>query len=67
MSKQVFDLRSMQRNQLLRINKEELIDIILPLKEDTSSLAEITKKINAVMEELESLTILVPSPPLTSG
>ena len=29
MAKQLSELRSMQRNQLLRINKEELVDIIL--------------------------------------
>lgn len=56
------DLKSMQRNHLERINKEELIDMILASNNENSNLLEITKKLNEVINEMESLKSLVTSP-----
>ena len=63
MAKQMSDLRGMQRSQLLRINKDDLIDIIMvSANEEKEGLSEITKKLTEVMAELESLRNLMTSP-----
>ena len=62
MAKQLADLRGMQRNQLQRINKDELIDIILTSNEDNNSLADIIKKLSEVKAELDTLKALTTSP-----
>ena len=62
MAKQMSDLKGMQRNQLQRINKEELIDVILAANNEKDNLLEITKKLTEVINELESLKSLVTSP-----
>ena len=62
MAKQMTDLRGMQRNQLQRINKEELIDIILASNDEKGNLEDITKKLSEVMTELDTLKRLVTSP-----
>ncbi|MPC40761.1 hypothetical protein E2C01_034328 [Portunus trituberculatus] len=57
----------MQRKQLVRINKEELIDAILSSNEDPPGLAEITNKLSDVMAELASLKDLVTSPDISTN
>ena len=61
MAKQISELRSMPRYQLNRINKDELVESILASNEE-EGLANIVKKLNDVMTELESLKSLVTSP-----
>lgn len=51
----------MSRNQLEGLKKCELIDITINQKEDRSS-ATITRKLNGVTEELDTLKKLVVSP-----
>ncbi len=62
MARQMTDIRGMQRNQLQRINKEELIDIILASNDERGNLEDITKKLSEVMNELDTLKRLVTSP-----
>ena len=54
MAKQISELRSMPRYQLNRINKDELVESILASNEE-EGLANIVKKLNDVMTELETL------------
>lgn len=51
----------MQRSQLSKINKDELIDSILASREN-EELASVTKVLNDVVAELDSLKMLVTSP-----
>ena len=62
MARQLSELRRLQRNQLIKINKEELIESILASGKDDEGLAGITRKIDLVMTELDSLKALVISP-----
>ena len=63
-STQLSELRGMQRTQLQRKNKDELIDAVLALaaQDEKDSLTEITKKLTDVMTELDALKRLVTSP-----
>ena len=59
MARQLSELRRLQRNQLIKINKEELIECILASGQDDEGLADITRKTDLVMTELDSLKVLV--------
>lgn len=61
-SRQLSDLRKLQRNQLLKINKEELIDTIISSTDETDALDKITKRLDEVMEEMKMLKNMITSP-----
>lgn len=61
-SRQLSDLRKLQRNQLLKINKEELIDSIMSSADETDALGKITKRLDEVMEEMKMLKNMMTSP-----
>lgn len=58
------ELRKMQRNQLVRINKEELIDSILAAQEEAEAPVPraLDEKLNAVMAEMAELKKIITSP-----
>lgn len=64
MAKRLGELKKMQRGQLARINKDELIDSILSAQEadDTPMLKALEDKLNAVMTEVAELRRTLTSP-----
>ena len=60
-SKQLSDLRKLQRNQLLKINKEELIDYIVSFNDENDALTKITRRLDEVMDEMQSLKNMITS------
>lgn len=63
MARNLSDLRRMQRNQLARINKEELIDTILAAQDDElPALSSLEEKLNAVMAEVAEVKAAITSP-----
>lgn len=61
-TKQLSDLRKLQRNQLTKINKEDLIDSILASNAEDSELAKLNKRLDEVMSEVKLLRDMITSP-----
>lgn len=62
-SKSLSELRKLQRNQLARINKDELIDIILATADGDGELTEkIDKRLEAMMKEMQALKTAITAP-----
>lgn len=53
--KQLSDLRKLQRNQLIRIYKDELIDIILASTPANDKFQQLNQKLEDVMKEMQEL------------
>lgn len=64
MAKQISELRKMQRSQLSKINKDDLIESILKSREE-EGVANITKILLDVKADVDSLKTLVTSPDST--
>lgn len=63
MAKSLSDLRHMQRNQLMRVNKEEIIDIILAEPErDDGQLRTLTDTLHTLVTEVTDLRKAVTAP-----
>ena len=64
MAKRMVELRKMQRTQLTRINKEDLIDSILAAQEEDESpmLKSLEEKLNTVMTEMTEVRRMLTSP-----
>lgn len=63
MARNLADLRRMQRGQLARINKDELIDHILAAKDDDApAICALDQKLSAVMDEVTKLKEAITSP-----
>ena len=62
MAKQLSELRKMQRHQLNKVNKDELIESILAAGQEVEGLPSIMNKIDEVIKEMDSLKALVISP-----
>ncbi|XP_071529864.1 uncharacterized protein [Panulirus ornatus] len=61
-TKQQSDLRKLQRNQLVKINKDELIDIILASTPANDEFQQLNQKLEDVMKEMEALKTTLMSP-----
>ena len=62
MARQLSELRKMQRHQLSKVNKDELIESILAAGQDDVGLSSIMDKFAEVIKEMDSLKALVSSP-----
>lgn len=61
-TKQLSDLRKLQRNQLAKINKEDLIDTILASNAEDGELAKLNKRLDEFMKEVKLLRDMITSP-----
>lgn len=61
-SKQLYDLRKLHRNQLAKINKDELIDSILASNNDGDEFHRISQRLEEVMKEMQALKTAIVSP-----
>lgn len=61
-TRQLSDLRKLQRNQLIKINKEDLIDSILASNAEDGELAKLNKRLDDVMNEVKLLRDMITSP-----
>lgn len=64
-TKHLSDLRKLQRNQLAKINKEDLIDSILLSNTEDGELSKINKRLDDVMNEVKLLRDMITSPDST--
>lgn len=60
-TKQLSELRKLQRHQLLKINKDELIESILSSDERHDELDKINKRFDEIMAEMQSMKTMIAS------
>ncbi len=60
--KQLSELRKLPRNQLIKINKDDIIDSILAAGEENDELAKINKRFDEVMNEMQTMKTMITSP-----
>lgn len=61
-TKQLSDLQKLQRNQLVKINKDEMIDIILASTSVNNEFKQLNQRLEDVMKELQALRTAIVSP-----
>ena len=63
MAKSLINLRKLQRNQLTRLTKEELIESILTVPEPNEGLVRnLTEKVNELVSEIADLKQAITAP-----
>lgn len=61
-AKSLSDLRKLPRNQLLKINKDDIIESIIAAGEAKDELAHISKRFDEIMDEMKTLKDMITSP-----